>query len=87
MFDKNLTWHPTWQHICDLMIRHKLKPNQLNLVEPNWGLRTARALQHLCNNIIAASSSRPTLFIARVSICRTQQVWGKYECKGLTRKG
>jgi hypothetical protein len=22
------------------------------------------------------------LVIARVSTCRTQQVWGKYECKG-----
>jgi hypothetical protein len=31
---------------------------------------------------IAASSFWETLFIARVSTCRTQQVWGKDECKG-----
>jgi hypothetical protein len=29
-----------------------------------------------------ASSFWATLFIARVSTCRTQQVWGKNECKG-----
>jgi hypothetical protein len=29
-----------------------------------------------------ASSFWATLFIARVSTCRTQQVWEKYECKG-----
>jgi hypothetical protein len=33
-------------------------------------------------NSIADSSFRPTLFIARVSTCRTQQVWGKDQCKG-----
>jgi hypothetical protein len=29
-----------------------------------------------------ASSFWATLFMARVSTCRTQQVWGKFECKG-----
>jgi hypothetical protein len=33
-------------------------------------------------NSRVASSFGGTLFIARVSTCRTQQVWGKYECKG-----
>jgi hypothetical protein len=33
-------------------------------------------------DIRVASSFWATLFIARVSTCRTQQVWGKNECKG-----
>jgi hypothetical protein len=39
----------------------------------DWGLRTPRT----SNIFKAASSFWATLFIARVSTCRTQQVWGK----------
>jgi hypothetical protein len=47
----------------------------------DWGC-VRLALAHLHNDFTAASSFQATLFIARVSTCRTQQVWGKNECKG-----
>jgi hypothetical protein len=48
----------------------------------DWGLCTPST----SNIFIAASSFWATLFIERVSTCRTQQVWGKYECKGLSKE-
>jgi alpha/beta superfamily hydrolase len=44
----------------------------------DWGLRTPST----SNIFMATFSFGATLFVAMVSTCRTQQVWGKDECKG-----
>jgi hypothetical protein len=54
----------------------------LEMKAPNiTGSRLGLRMPSSSNIFIAASSFWATLFIARVSTCRTQQVWGKDECK------
>jgi hypothetical protein len=63
-------------------LRLILETKTPNITGSDWGLRTPRTPQHLHKDFRVASSFWATLFIARVSTCRTQQVWGKNECKG-----
>jgi hypothetical protein len=47
----------------------------------DWGLRTpstSNIFTRLQSSILHLSN----IYIARVSTCRTQQVWGRYEYKG-----
>jgi hypothetical protein len=82
------SWHKCIQKQYHIRKREIIKDLRLILETKAPNSRSSRLGGYVClepatssQDFRVASSFWATLFIERVSTCRTQQVWGKNECK------